>query len=79
MELRLSSRKYTRLKLLRARGSWIGDLGASPGERCVEAKRVVFDFIETWRNPRPRHTALDYEALISYDGGYNVVRCTAGR
>ncbi len=33
----------------------------------VEARMVVFDFIEGWYNSHRRHSALDYLSLIDYE------------
>jgi putative transposase len=33
----------------------------------VEARLVVFEFVEGWYNPHRRHSALDYESPISYE------------
>jgi putative transposase len=33
----------------------------------VEARLAIFDFIEGWYNPRPRHSSLDYLSPIAYE------------
>ena len=35
-----------------------------------EARTKVFDYLETWYNPRRRHSALDYLSPIEYERRY---------
>ena len=35
-----------------------------------EARTKIFDYLETWYNPRRRHSALDYLSPIEYERRY---------
>ncbi|MBM4435130.1 MAG: IS3 family transposase [Chloroflexi bacterium] len=32
-----------------------------------QARNAIFDFIETWYNPRRRHSALEYASPMEYE------------
>ena len=37
----------------------------------VEAKTAVFRFIESWYNPRRRHSALGYESPVNFEAKHS--------
>ena len=37
----------------------------------MEAKMAVFRFIESWYNPRRRHSALGYESPVNFEAKHS--------
>ena len=58
----------------------VGRLGVSRERmRLVEARSVVFDFIEGWYNPNRRHCRLDYRSPINYERSHSAqADCRSG-